>query len=76
MWSAQRDGRIEFEVTRRDGSKCHEGAINQLVAYEEETLFTIGKSILDTFGSTVQLVHKLSVLNQCQVPTGGSACGT
>ena len=50
VWTAQRDGRIELEVTRRDGSKCHEGAINQLVADEEETLITIGKPILCTFG--------------------------
>ena len=44
VWSGRRDGLIELEVTMRDGSKCHEGAINQLVAGEDGELVTIGKS--------------------------------
>ena len=46
VWNGRRDGGIELEVTRRDGSKCHEGSINQLVAGEDGELITIGKSIL------------------------------
>ena len=42
MWNGRRDGGIELEVTRRDGSKCHEGSINQLVAGEDGELITIG----------------------------------
>ena len=44
VWSGRRDGLIELEVTMRDGSKCHEGSINQLVAGEDGELVTIGKS--------------------------------
>ena len=36
------DGHIQLEVTRKDGSSCHEGQINQLIA-EEGELITIGK---------------------------------
>ena len=35
------DGRIQLEITRKDGSSCHEGSINQVVA-EEGELITIG----------------------------------
>ncbi len=40
IWDSGR-GKIELEVTRRDGSNCHDGSINQLVAGEGE-LITIG----------------------------------
>ena len=35
------DGRIQLEITRKDGSSCHDGPINQIVA-EEGELITIG----------------------------------
>ena len=43
LWLTQvwEDGHIQLEVTRKDGSSCHEGQINQLVA-EEGELITIG----------------------------------
>ncbi len=39
------DGHIQLEVTRKDGSSCHEGQINQLVA-EEGELITIGNVVV------------------------------
>jgi len=44
------DGHIQLEVTRKDGSSCHEGQINQLVA-EEGELITIGKRESTNLGS-------------------------
>ena len=38
------EGHIQLEVTRKDGSTCHDGQINFLVAQEGE-LITIGKNI-------------------------------
>ena len=38
------EGHIQLEVTRKDGSTCHDGQINFLVAQEGE-LITIGKII-------------------------------
>ena len=49
VWNSRRDGGIELEVTRRDGSKCHEGSINQLVADDDGQLFSIGKSSILLF---------------------------
>ena len=49
VWNSRRDGGIELEVTRRDGSKCHEGSINQLVADDDGQLFTIGNSSILLF---------------------------
>ena len=42
------EGHIQLEVTRKDGSTCHDGQINFLVAQEGE-LITIGKYIIWEF---------------------------
>ena len=36
-----KDEKVRFEIRRKDGTKCHNGAIHQLVA-EEGELITIG----------------------------------
>lgn len=35
-------GKIELEISKKDGSKCHDGSINHILA-EEGELITIGR---------------------------------
>ena len=70
VWNSRRDGGIELEVTRRDGSKCHEGSINQLVADDDGQLFSIGKSSILLFTCLRQSqpqVYKLSLKIVCML---------
>ena len=61
----------------RDGSKCHEGSINQLVAGEDGELVTIGKSGFWFWFPVIGLVCTVFLLHlQSQVPMDGFACGT
>ena len=45
MWE---NGRIRLEFKRKDGTSCHDGPINQIVADEGE-LITIGITIRNFF---------------------------
>ena len=50
MWE---NGRIRLEFKRKDGTSCHDGPINQIVADEGELI---------TIGSTMKKIRRLTKL--------------